>query len=120
MKSLISVFLLSLLIVQNSQARLAIGTVRTAYTSTNVTASAWVKISDGFSIQIEGAQIFDSSGQSLRIAYGESGSEIEIPVTIIPGGNGDVSFTIPRDQKISLKAYSGSATSGYSLINFYE
>lgn len=64
-------------------------------------------------------EIFDSSGQLLYLATGAAGAEVN-QMIIFPGGNGRVTLQIPAGTRVSAKAITASATSGYLAINFYK
>jgi hypothetical protein len=90
-----------------------------SYSSTNVTTSAYVQLVASTSSTVNMIEIFDSSGQSMIIGVGASGSEV-IQLYTTPGGNGQVPLAIPSGSRVAIKALTGSATSGYITINFYS
>lgn len=91
---------------------------RIDYSSTPVTTSAYTQVLASTAAIIREVEIFDSSGQSLVIAVGGAGSEVD-QVYIFPGGNGRIPLNIAGGSRVSIKAVSANATSGESLINFY-
>jgi hypothetical protein len=96
----------------------AVTQARNAYASTNVTTSAYVQIVASLASQASEIDVFDSSGQTLYLAVGASGSEVN-KMIIVPGGNGRVPLGIPAGSRISVKAISGTASSGEIDINFF-
>jgi hypothetical protein len=91
---------------------------RIDYSSTPVTTSAYTQVVASTAVVIREVEIFDSSGQSLVLAVGAAASEVD-QIYIFPGGNGRIPLSIAGGSRVSIKAVSGSATSGESLINFY-
>ena len=94
-------------------------TVRVLYSGSNVTTGAWTQISPGFGITINKISIFDSSGQTLKLGVGSIGNETDMHVNVFPGGNGDVTVNITPSTPISIKALSGTASSGELDVNFF-
>lgn len=92
--------------------------VRNSYSSTSVTTSAYVQLVASVASAVKEIEIFDSSGESLVLALGASGSESD-KVYVFPGGNGRIPMQIAVGQRLSIKAVSANATSGELLINFY-
>jgi hypothetical protein len=89
---------------------------RLDYSSTNVTTSAYVQLVASTSAATKRLQIFDSSGQTMILAVGGSGSEVD-KFYIFPGGI-DINYAIPAGSRISVKAVSGTASVGELSINF--
>lgn len=104
----------------DSLGKVPIQTVFLSYTSTNVTTSAWTQIVASMPSATTYAEIFDSSGQVMKLGQGASGSEIDFPYIIFPGGNGQTPLKVGNAKRIVAKALSANATSGYLLINFYQ
>lgn len=92
--------------------------VRNDYTSTSVTTSAYTQLVASTAAAYSAVEIFDSSGQTLKLAIGAAASEID-QFIIFPGGNGRIPFTIASGSRISIKALSGTASVGEIDINFY-
>ena len=92
--------------------------VRNDYTSTSVTTSAYVQLIASTSAAYNAIEIFDSSGQTLKLAIGGSGSEVD-QFIIFPGGNGRIPYTVASGSRISIKALSATANTGEIDINFY-
>jgi hypothetical protein len=88
----------------------------TVYSSTPVTTSAYVQVVASTSAAVTRVSIFDSSGETLILATGAAASEV-IKLYVPPGG-GEYDLAIPSGTRVSIKALTASATSGYQLINF--
>lgn len=93
--------------------------IRLSYTSTNVTTAAYTQLIASTSAAYNTVEIFDSSGQTLKLAIGGAGSEVD-QFIIFPGGNGRLPFTVPSGSRISVKALSNTANVGEIDINFYS
>lgn len=91
--------------------------VRNVYSSTNVTTGAYVQLIASTAATINKIQIFDSSGQTLALAFGAAASEVN-KIYIFPGGNGDVDMAIPAGTRVSVIAISATASVGELDINF--
>jgi hypothetical protein len=87
------------------------------YTGTPVTTAAYVEVVASVSQNTHKIQIFDSSGETLILAIGGVGAETDL-MYIFPGGIEHNVF-IPIGQRLSIKAKSGNATSGYFAMNMW-
>ena len=87
-----------------------------AYTSTAVTTSAYVQLVASLTSAVKQLQIFDSSGQAMIIATGGSGSEVD--QIYVPPGGGVFDLSILASTRVSIKALTATASSGYLLINY--
>jgi hypothetical protein len=96
----------------------SVNLVRNSYTTTSVTTAAYVQLVASVASSVKEIEIFDSSGESLVLALGASGSESD-KVYVFPGGNGRIPLQMSVGQRLSIKAVSANATSGELLINFY-
>lgn len=92
---------------------------RLDYSSTSVTTGAWVEIVSSLGGVASAIEIFDSSGQTMQLGVGASGKEVVL-LTIMPGGNGFLNFQVTPGSRLSLRAVSGTASSGENNINFYQ
>lgn len=92
--------------------------VRNDYTSTSVTTGAYVQLVASTTSTTNRIEIFDSSGQTLKIATGAAASEVDL-MNIFPGGNGIVDVTIPSGTRVSVRAVSATASVGELDINFW-
>ena len=88
------------------------------YSSANVTTSAYTQLVASTTSAVSEVEIFDSSGQGMILATGGAGSETD-QIYIFPGGNGRVPLKIAASTRVSIKAKTASATSGYIMVNFY-
>lgn len=88
------------------------------YSSVNVTTAAYVQLVASTTSATNLLQVFDSSGQTMIIAVGAAASEID-QCYIFPGGQGDIPLAIPAGSRVSVKAKTASATSGYLAINLF-
>ena len=90
-------------------------TARLLYSVTNVTTSAYVQLVASAPYTCNRVVIFDSSGQTLFLGIGSSGSEIA--KIIIPPGGIDVPISINAGDRLALKALSGTANAGEVDLN---
>lgn len=88
------------------------------YSSTSVTTSAYVQLEASLAAACKEIEIFDSSGQGMILAVGAAASEVD-QIYIFPGGNGRVPLAIAASSRISIKAKTATASSGYIMINYY-
>lgn len=93
--------------------------IRNDYSTTNVTTSAYVQLVASTTLQANEIEIFDSSGQTLVLAVGSAGSEVN-QVHVFPGGNGRIPLLIPSGSRLAIKAVSATASVGELNINFYN
>ncbi len=88
------------------------------YAAVPVTTLAYTEIIAATTAEATSVNIFDSSGQSLYIAFGEAGLEVD-QMIIVPGGNGTVSLAIPAATRVSVKAISDDADAGELILNLF-
>lgn len=93
--------------------------VRNVYASTNVTTAAYVQLIASTGAAVSEIEIFDSSGQTLALAFGAAASEVQ-QINIFPGGNGRIPLAIPAATRVSVIALSATANVGELDINLYE
>ena len=103
----------------SSAGRVPLAHVRNNYASVSVTTAAYVQLVASTSGIVNEIEIFDSSGQTLVLAFGAAASEVD-KVYITPGGNGRIPLLIPASTRVSIKAVSANATVGEIDINFYQ
>lgn len=89
--------------------------VQTNYSGTPVTTAAYVQLVASTSAAITHLSIFDSSGQAMILATGAAASEV-VQLYIAPGG-GEYDLAIASGTRISIKALTATASSGYNLLN---
>lgn len=91
---------------------------RNNYATTPVTTGAYVQLIASMPAAVKEVEIFDSSGETLVLAIGGAGSEVN-KVYVFPGGNGRIPLQIAAAARLSVKAVSNNASSGELTINFY-
>lgn len=91
--------------------------VRNDYSSVNVTTAAYVELVASTAGLYKKLQIFDSSGQTLKIAIGAAASEVDI-LLVFPGGNDMIEVNIPAASRVSIRAVSATASVGELCVNF--
>ena len=91
--------------------RTPVGLFRHDYQAVPVTTSAYTELVASTSDDVNELFIFDSSGRTLVLAIGSSGSEAD-KVYVIPGGNGTIPWAIPAGSRISIKAIGSNANKG--------
>jgi hypothetical protein len=92
---------------------------RIDYTITPVTSVAYTQLIAATSGPATEIEIFDSSGRTLKLAFGAPGSEVD-QLYIFPGGNGKVPLEVPIGTRLSIEAVSVSATAGEIDVNLYN
>lgn len=92
--------------------------VRNDYSSVNVTTAAYVTLIASTAQAYKQFEIFDSSGQTLVIAFGAAASEVN-QFLVFPGGNGAIRKSVPSGTRVSIKAVSANATVGEIALNLY-
>jgi len=88
------------------------------YSSTSVTTAAYTQLVASTTSTTKEIEIFDSSGEGMILATGAAASEVD-QLFIFPGGNGRVKLAIPAGTRVSIKAKTATASSGFVMINFY-
>lgn len=92
---------------------------RNDYSLTNVTTSAYVQLIASLPDVVNQLFIFDSSGQTLLLAVGAPGSEVD-QIYVVPGGNGAIDLTIPSGSRVSIKSVTGTANTGEINVSFLK
>ena len=85
------------------------------YTSTSVSTSAYTQLIASTTAEVDMVHIFDSSGQAMILATGAAGAEVD--QLYIPPGGADFNLYIAASTRVSIKAKTATASSGYLLIN---
>lgn len=88
-----------------------------SYAATNVTTGAYVTLIAVTSVSCGTLVIVDTSTQLLKIAVGAAGSEVDLCAF---QGNGTpvvVPAYLPSGVRLSLKAISASATTGFNTVS---
>ena len=89
------------------------------YVGTPVDSAAYVEImADSGADVITQINIFDSSGQSLYLAFGAAASEVD-QIIICPGGQGQLPMQIPANTRLSVKAVNTTASAGILTISLF-
>ena len=115
---------LSVALASDTTIPAALGRVKVAqlfndYSVTSVTTGAYVQLTASTAATVNKIEIFDSSGEALILAVGGAGSEVD-QLYIFPGGNGPVDLAIPASSRISVKAKTNTASSGFLAVNLYS
>lgn len=90
-----------------------------SYSGTNVTTAAYVTLVASTPILTQKLIICDSSGQILKIAVGAALSEVDlftVPLSacfVYP-----LSYPLPAGSRLSLRAISATASTGFSSVSF--
>lgn len=92
--------------------------VRRDYSSASVSTAAYSELIASTASTYDEVEIFDSSGQTLKLAIGGAGAEVD-KFLITPGGNGRIKYRIPSGSRVSIKAVSGTANAGEISMNLY-
>ena len=85
------------------------------YTSVSVTTAAYIQLIASTTSATKKLKIFDSSGQAMIIATGAAAAEVD--QIYVPPGGADFELAIAAGTRVSIKALTGTASSGYLLIN---
>jgi hypothetical protein len=126
MKTIFKYFLFSFLFLFSISAYSDCGgmsafkVIRLVYSSTNVTTSAWVSLTNNLSMSARCISVFDSSGQTMVLGLGQSGSQVAQNWYIFPGGITSVPFVSAIGANLWIEAVSGTASSGEIDINLYQ
>lgn len=91
---------------------------RNVYSSVNVTTAAYTVVSASLASNCNIIDIYDSSGQTLVIATGAAGAEVQ-KAYIYPGGPGQIPLAIAAGTRVTIRAISANATLGEINMTFY-
>lgn len=86
------------------------------YSSTSVTTAAYVQLVASTTSAVKQLQIFDSSGQAMIIATGAAASEVD--QIYVPPGGGVFNLAIAAGIRVSIKALTATANTGYLLVDY--
>lgn len=100
------------------QSGIVMQRIRVDYATNNVATDTYYQLDSALNGASRHAEISDTGGQSMILAIGASGSEVEVK-TIVPGGNGLVPLRLDEGQRLAIKALSGNVASGELLITLY-
>lgn len=91
---------------------------RTDHTITPVTTGAWVQLVASLSAAVNNLTIFSSSGQELELGIGAAAAETRV-LYLPPGGfDSTTPLHLPSGSRISVRAISGTASTGILGINY--
>ena len=91
---------------------------RNVYSTTNVTTAAYTQVVASLASNVNIIDIFDSSGQTMVIATGAAGAEVQ-KAYIYPGGPGQIPLAIAAGTRVAIRAVSANATLGEINMTFY-
>lgn len=86
------------------------------YSTGNVTTAAWTQVIASVAADFNLVCITDQSGQVMELGVGASSSEIRI-FMIAPGFSGCIPLRVVAGSRLSVKAVSATASSGYLTIS---
>lgn len=94
-----------------------------SYATTNATTSAYSTLVASVPVSVGQLMICDTSTKVLKIATGESGSEVDLIAFTAGDSFGGfrcivVSTYIAKGTRLSIRAIDGNATTGYNLLSY--
>lgn len=87
------------------------------YSSTNVTTGAYVQLDASTKISSGSVVIVDTSTQLMKLAVGSSGNEVDLCAFQGNGYPVIVPAFIPQGSRLSLRAISATANSGFCAVS---
>lgn len=87
-----------------------------SYASTNVTTAAYVTLVASTPNSVSKILITDTSGQLLKIAVGDAGSEVDL-FSVPVSGSLVIPTYLANGQRLSIKAISATASTGYNVVS---
>lgn len=109
--------------ISNGFPRKPVARAALALASTNITTAAWVQLIAATDVSAGGLEVHNPSTQVLELAIGGVGSEAALPVYIYPSTTPQwipLDGLIPKGSRVSAKAVSNTANSGYLLLNLFD
>ena len=97
----------------------AVDFARLDYSITPVTSAGYTELIASTPGPATEVEVFDSSGRTLKLAFGAAGFEVD-QFYIFPGGNGSVPLDVPAGTRLSIEAVSISASAGEIDVNLYN
>lgn len=93
--------------------------VRTVYSDTTVGQTDWVVLFASLPLTVSSMVVADSSGQTMEIGICDAVADAntEVRQFLVPPNGLSLAIQIPPSQRISIRAVSGSATSGENDCN---
>lgn len=101
----------------DQKGKTVITTVRNAYASVNVTTGAWVELVASLGSDVNLLQLVDTSGQTLELGTGAAAAETRL-ILIPPGASGSIPVSVASGTRVSIRAVSGTASTGEIDLNF--
>jgi hypothetical protein len=103
-------------------ARKPIYKFRHSISTTNITLAAWVQVLASMPVAVGAMEIFNSSGQILKLSLGAAGVEdaSEINYYVLPNGSPIlIPIEVSKGKRLSAKAVDGNAAVGDLIFNFF-
>lgn len=97
----------------------ALGPVHVDFTGTPVTTGAYVELVSSTASAITLIHVDSICGQSIQLAVGGSGSEVN-QFTIPRGASNDFPLAVPSGSRISVEAQSGNCTTGDMDLSLFN
>lgn len=94
-------------------------TIVNANASTNIGTGAYVQLDSAMNARCDQIEVHNTSGSPLFLAIGAASSEQDIPFTFAPGylGSEPINVNIQKGVRLSAKSASGTANSGFLIVN---
>lgn len=119
-KTLLSAFLFFCIFALHASATVNTSFVNVlSYSSTNVTTSAYVSLVTATPSNVATVLVCDTSTKLVKIARGDSGSQIDMFTAFISGCV-QVPQYIPKGTHLWIKAVDATASSGYNTVSFLQ
>lgn len=92
---------------------------RTVYSGTNVGTTNWLVLSNTLPNTVSSIAVGDTSGQTMEVGIcdASAATNSEVRQFLVPPGGLTVKIQISPTQRISIRAVSGTATSGENDLN---
>lgn len=86
--------------------------------STTITAAAYVQLTAATDAPASGILVFNTSAKAIKLARGASGSEVDTGIVIPPSSTSGtfIPIEIKKGTRLSAKALSADATTGYFVV----
>lgn len=92
-----------------------------AYSSTNVTTGAYVAFVASTPVTTRNIVLCDTSGQLIKLAVGAALSEVDLLINPLSGCfQYALTQAIPAGSRLSLRAISATANSGFASVSFFK
>ena len=90
--------------------------IRNDASSVNITTGAWLELDDSLDGDSNHIDVFNSTGEELRLAIGPAGSEQEV-ARIFTSGLDHQPLLLNEKMRLSVRAVSANATTGELIMN---